>query len=76
MINKSNNSLTETKVLLGRIDERTKSLEKDIKEISAKLDRDYVSRDEFAPIKRIVYGMVSIILVASVVAMVNLVILK
>ena len=68
------NNLTETKVLLARIDERTKNLEKELKEISEKLDKDYVSRDEFAPIKKIVYGMVGVILLAAVVAMVNLVI--
>ena len=68
------NNFTETKVLLARIDERTKNLEKELKEISEKLDKDYVSRDEFAPIKKIVYGMVGVILLAAVVAMVNLVI--
>jgi len=68
------NNFTETKVLLARIDERTKNLEKELKEISEKLDKDYVSRDEFAPIKKIVYGMVGVILLAAAVAMVNLVI--
>jgi len=34
----------------------------DVKEIKAKLERDYITRQEFDPIKRIVYGVVFLII--------------
>ena len=44
--------------LLIRIDERMNSLGNDIKEMKGTL----VSREEFDPVKKIVYGLVAIIL--------------
>lgn len=46
----------------------------DVKEIKATLSHQYVSKDEFEPIKRIVYGVVGLILVAVVGALVSLVV--
>lgn len=43
-------------------------------QIDNKLNASYVSKDEFEPIKRIVYGMVGLILVAVVGALVSLVV--
>lgn len=48
-------------------------IKRDISEIKHKLEANYVTKEEFDPIKRIVYGMVSIILVAVVTAIVALV---
>lgn len=48
-------------------------IKRDISEIKHKLESNYVTKEEFDPIKRIVYGMVSIILVAVVTAIVALV---
>ena len=45
-------------------------------EINHKLDNEYVTRNEFAPIQKLVYGGVSITLVAVVTALLALVITK
>lgn len=49
-------------------------IQQDVAEIKAKLDKDYVTTDEFDPIKKVVYGMVSVILMAVVGALVALVV--
>lgn len=49
---------------------------KEIDEIKMKLEKHYVSQDEFKPVKTIVYGMVAIILTAVVVALITLIINK
>jgi hypothetical protein len=41
-------------------------IQKDISEIKTKLDNKYVSKEEFATVKSIVYGLVSLILIAVV----------
>lgn len=42
--------------------------------VDQKISTHYVSREEFEPIKKIVYGMVGLILVAVVGALVSLVV--
>ena len=42
--------------------------------VDEKVSKNYVTKDEFAPIKQIVYGLVSLILVAVVGALVALVV--
>lgn len=42
--------------------------------IDLKLEKDYVTREEFEPIKRIVYGMVGIIMTSVLLAIILLVI--
>lgn len=49
-------------------------IQKDITEIKEKLERDYVTRQEFNPVKNVVYGMVSTMLLAVLGAIVALVI--
>ncbi len=49
-------------------------IKKDIDEIKRKLDSNYVTKDQFEPVKKIVYGLVSLILIAVVGAIVALVI--
>lgn len=56
---KDNHSYVER---IARIDERTLQIEKTLQKLSEDLKDDYVKKDEFAPIKAIVYGMVSMIL--------------
>jgi len=51
---------------VGYIKAKVDSIEKDIK-------ADYVSRTEFEPIKKLVYGMVTLILSGVVVAVISLV---
>ena len=48
----------------------------DVAEIKTKMEANYVTREEFDPVKKIVYGLVSIILVAVVGALITLVIRK
>lgn len=48
----------------------------DVKEIKDNLAAGYVTKLEFDPIKKLVYGLVSIVLTAVVVAVVSLVIAK
>lgn len=50
-----------------------KYLTEKVNEISDKLDEKYVTQDEFDPIKKIVYGIVALILTAVVGAIVSLV---
>ena len=58
--------------LLIRIDERTKQLTFRFEEAK----RSFVRKEDFEPVKRIVYGMVGIILAVVITALVALVIMK
>jgi phage/plasmid primase-like uncharacterized protein len=51
-------------------------IKRDVVEIKEKLEKNYVTKDEFAPIKSIVYGMVSVILLTVLGAIVALVIVR
>jgi hypothetical protein len=51
-------------------------IESEVGKINVKLEREYVTKDQFEPVKNIVYGLVSLILVAVVGALVALVIRK
>lgn len=66
----------EEKKLLIRVDERTMHIMGSIKQLSEIVSADYVSKEEFAPIKSIVYGMVGFILISTLAALVALVIKK
>ena len=55
--------------LLIRIDERTQSIVTSI----AGIESNYVRKDQFAPVQKIVYGAVGIVLVAVAVAGITLV---
>lgn len=48
----------------------------DVKEIKEKLNKDFVTIDQFSPIQRLVYGMVSLVLVSVFGALISLVIMK
>ena len=47
-------------------------IRRDVEEIKSSLEREYVTQDQFQPIQKIVYGMVSIVLTASLVGMLAL----
>ena len=51
-----------------------KYIQNDISEIKTKLDQKYVTKEEFDPVKKIVYGLVSLILIAVVGALIALVV--
>lgn len=48
-------------------------IKRDIAEVKLKLERDYVTRNDFEPIRKIIYGIVSIMGVAVVGALMTLV---
>lgn len=48
-------------------------IKRDVTEIKRTIKEDYVKRVEFEPVKRLVYGVVGLILVAVVTAIVSLV---
>lgn len=71
---KNNNNQYKTD--LAVIAEKVSTIKDDVKEIKDKLEKDYITKEEFDPVKKIVYGLVSLILIAVVGALVALVIIK
>lgn len=55
------------------IAERTINIAKDVSDIKSTLTQDYVTQDQFEPVKKIVYGLVGLILVAVVGAVLALI---
>ena len=51
-------------------------IDENVKDIKTKLEADYVTKDQFEPIKRIVWGLVGLILTAVVVSLMALIINK
>lgn len=51
-------------------------IREDMHEIKATLKGSYVTKEEFEPIKKLVYGLVGLILVAVVGAVMGLVVIK
>lgn len=51
-------------------------IEKEVTDIKTKLEKEYVTQDQFEPVKKIVYGMVGTILLAVIGAVITLVIRK
>lgn len=49
---------------------------RDIKELLQNLDRKYVSKIEFEPIRKVVYGLISLILTSVIIAVIGLVLIK
>jgi len=49
-------------------------IKKDIDEIKERLSNNFVVKEEFEPVKKIVYGLVSLVLIAVVGAIVALVV--
>lgn len=68
----TNQLATDVAVILSKVE----YIEADVKSVKGKLEEDYVTQDQFEPVKKVVYGLVSIILVAVVVALVALVVVK
>ena len=68
---------------LARVDERTRHMSEDINSIKGMVDKladstknEFVTKTEVEPIKRIVYGVVSIILTTVIGGLVALVVIK
>lgn len=65
---------TETQIAV--MVESVGTIKRDVSEIKEKLESHYVTKEEFDPIKKVVYGMVSLILVAVIGALLALVIIR
>lgn len=64
----------DERISLATIKTDLEYIKRDIGEIKQTLKADYVTREEFSPIRSIVYGMVGLILTAVIGALVALVI--
>lgn len=67
---------SQTQLDIAVILEKISNIEGDIKKINEKLEKEYVTVEAFTPVKSIVYGLVSLILVAVISALIALVIRK
>ena len=53
---------------------KTSYIEREVADIKSKLEGDYVTQDQFEPVKKIVYGLVAIVLGGAVTALISLII--
>lgn len=51
-------------------------IEAEVRDIRSKLEKEYVTQDQFEPIRKVVYGLVSITLLSVVGAVIALVLRK
>jgi len=58
------------------LSEKIINIDKNVTEIKKKMEDDYVTKSEFEPIKRIVYGVVTLMLGAIITALIATVIIK
>lgn len=80
----------EDHAILARLDERTKNIAERVQDLTTSVNKidndlreelkahkdDTISRAEFDPVKRIVYGMVSCVLVLVLTAIIGLVVVQ
>ncbi len=59
--------------LLARIDERTAQLQRDMESIKALIESRYVTKNEFTPVKTVVYGLVAAVMTGVFGALLTLV---
>ena len=64
----------DSHILLARIDERTRTMAARLGTLEAKIEASYITRLEFAPVQRIVYGLVSVVLLTVLGGLVALVV--
>lgn len=69
-----NESTPRDDVKLAVIQNDLTYIKEKLNAVDTKVSQNYVSKDEFEPIRKIVYGLVSLILIAVVGALVALVI--
>ena len=65
---------TDERITLATLKTDLEYIKRDIADIKSVLKADYVTRDEFSPIKSIVYGLVGIVLTSVIGALVALVV--
>jgi hypothetical protein len=69
-------SIANTETELALLNRDIQYIREKITEINTKLEQRYITREEFEPIKKIVYGVVGIMLTGMVVALIALIIGK
>lgn len=62
----------ETKIAVMAND--VKRIKDDVHEVKRKLEADYITRTEFDPVKKIVYGLVALVLTGVIGALITLII--
>lgn len=68
-----NRFMRESETFDTGVGKDVEQIKKDITEIKMLINQNYVRREEFNPVQKIVYGLVSVILMAVVGAMIALV---
>lgn len=76
MADKQTKSELKNEVALALIRQSVDYIKDDVRDIKKKMDDNFVTRGEFDPIKRIVYGLVTLILIAVVGAMIAQVVIQ
>ena len=56
--------MTDNDSLLARLDERTENMQRQLTDLNKALKEHYVTKAEFEPVKRLVYGGVGVVLQA------------
>lgn len=69
-------SKTTTGERLVKIESDISYIKQTVDKIENRLGRDYVTREEFDPIKKVVYGLVSITLIGVIGAILGLVVIQ
>lgn len=67
---------SDTNRALAILDAKLSHVQQDVIEMKSIMRGDYIRRDEFDPVKQVVFGMVSIVLLTVVGALVTLVVRK
>ena len=68
-----NISEEDLRIAVARIDERTQAINDQVKSIHDKLSSSYVLKEEFQPVKNIVYGLVGVLLSSIIISLAALV---
>lgn len=74
--NNNTKEINKMGIDLAVILNKVNRIESDVKDITAKLDKDYVTQDQFLPVRNLAYGLVGLILTAVVGGLISLVVLK
>jgi hypothetical protein len=69
--NKTSRNSVDTNLALLRSD--IAYIKRDVSNINRKLDDDYITKEEFAPVKALVYGMAAVILTGFIGAVLSFV---
>lgn len=73
---KKDYSQENDKVNIAVIGIKIQNIEKTVTEMNEKLDAHYVTKDQFEPVRNLVYGMVGLLLTGIILAIIRLVIIK